>query len=274
MESAICDLGEFESRYPINDELIWSITYQLFISLSILHLKYGIYHKDIKKQNVLVLRVKPGGYFRYIMNDKEYFVKNHGYLFCLHDFGLSIDFKSQEMKGARNAKVRDDGKLEPITCEYELQYNTETRRFFVDKETDPMKVKWVDGDKIITGTYNLTLNERVKPTIPVDTKDFVHFPMMEFFNDIQNLLGTIAGTRDAYVYRYNYKTELYDHLALEDISNKIIEKFRKVQPLDSSFPYDTSSAIYLRADMMLDYLYEEPDNIDNIEVCDLFVCNF
>jgi serine/threonine protein kinase len=228
MEPAMCNFREF-IKMPEGKEMIsnvnshYSILYQLFLSLCTLHFKYGIYHRDIQYGNILVLKVKPGGYFRYIMNGKEYFVKNYGYLFCLHDFGNSMilnpDYSSGEFYGTRNVLVNQDGLLDPINCD-----NSDV-------------INWLDGR---TGTDNkFTINS--KPDKFIDLTDMKKFPPMEFFLDIILII---------IFFRELPKLKL--------INDKV--KFR----------YDANSAIYLRADMMLDYLYEKPIGVTSNNIIHTF----
>lgn len=45
-------------------------------------------HNDLHAGNVLVHKIKPGGYFLYKINNKNYYVPNLGYVFLLWDFGM------------------------------------------------------------------------------------------------------------------------------------------------------------------------------------------
>jgi serine/threonine protein kinase len=228
MEPAMCDFEEF-LNIPEGEEMIsnvnscYSIVYQLFLSLCILHLKYGIFHQDLHSQNILVLPVTPGGYFRYIMNGKEYFVENHGYLFCIHDFGqsqvLHPDYSSREFYGTRNVLVNQDGLLEPINCD------------------NSSVIGWLDGR---VGTNNVFSDELYTSDNVVDLTDMKKFPPMEFYKDIRKIL-------------YQFKD---------------LPKIRSIYT--PSFPYHATSAMYLRADMMFDYLYEDLMGVTNDDIIQTF----
>jgi hypothetical protein len=241
MEPAMCNLDEFikiQKNIFSKTNAFYSIVYQLFLSLCVIHFKYGIYQYDISPYNILVLEIEPGGYLKYILNGKEYFVENHGYLFCIHDFGqsqvLHPDYSSREFYGTRNVLVNQDGKLEPI---------------YRDENTDV--IKWDDGR---IGTYNVFTSESI-PGQQVDLTDMKTFPPIEFFDDIKDLIRVF--------------TDLAFNVSGDGIiSPKQIEKLYQFR--NYKFKYDENSAIFLRADMMLDYLYEKPIGAKESKVKDIF----
>jgi hypothetical protein len=230
MEPAMCNFDEFIVNMASitmisNYRYRYSIIYQLLLGMCVFHLKYGIFHQDLHSQNIIVLKVKTGGYFRYIMNEKEYLVKNYGYLFCLHDFGSSMilnpNYSSGEFYGTRNVLVNQDGLLEPI---YRDNSNV---------------INWLDGR---TGTDNkFTINSN--PDKFIDLTDMKKFPPMEFFYDICEIM-----------YQFD------DLPKINLISDKLYKQFS----------YDEDSAMYLRADMMLDYLYEKPIGVTNDYIVETF----
>jgi serine/threonine protein kinase len=207
MEPAMCDLDKFiyntDGMYMIsNYDTSCSIIYQLFLGIYILHLKYGIVHTDLKSDNILVLRVEPGGYFRYILNGKEYFVRNYGYLFCIHDFGLA---KMRNDK--KRARVLSDGRIEMMS-------------------------------------FKMSNSE-------IDLSDMMQFPYVEFFNDLQDLIKIFV-----------------DGICSDFLNTHLNQKLKSIKR--QSFACDENSAIFLRADMMLDYLYEKPIGVTKHKVIQTF----
>jgi len=64
------------------------------ILISILSFHYftnGIYHHDCHYKNFLFIKIKSGGYFHYKIYNKNYYIKNMGYLWLIWDFGLAKD---------------------------------------------------------------------------------------------------------------------------------------------------------------------------------------
>jgi hypothetical protein len=78
---------------------------------------------------------------------------------------------------------------------------------------------------------------------------------MEFFNDLQDLINIFIDIFNDPSYRNRYDNELKEKL------NRL--------SLDA-FPLSTQSAIFLRADMMLDYLYDKPIGIKEKDIIEKF----
>ena len=67
----------------------YSAYFQIFAGLYALQKYFGITHHDFHFGNVLVHKVTPGGYWKYTIDDKVYYVPNCGWVFTLWDFGMA-----------------------------------------------------------------------------------------------------------------------------------------------------------------------------------------
>lgn len=237
------------------DDIIISMLFQLFAALCWLHFTYGIFHSDIKADNILVLRGESDGVTKYVIDDNEYLIKNVGFIFCLNDFGLSQVFKpnftTQNFLGTRNGRVDANELLEPISCRYGLEFST-TRSNPI--KTQPLPVRW-DNGKISTENRFSTTVDPV-PSIPVDLNDTKTFPPFEFCVDIQNILMTIIGGKGP------FHAIAHQPLRISPNLRTTLLKY-----CFSTFPYSYNSAKFVRADLMLKALYSEIDSgIDNRKV--------
>lgn len=71
--------------------------FQITISIYALQKYFNMTHLDLHSDNILVKKIKKGGYWTYIINNKEYKVPNLGYQFYISDFGhawIPNEFKS------------------------------------------------------------------------------------------------------------------------------------------------------------------------------------
>jgi hypothetical protein len=69
---------------------IWfNALFQIMYSLICLKRYYNMSHTDFHTDNILVQKVKPGGFWTYTLNNKKYYLPNLGFVFLLHDFGFS-----------------------------------------------------------------------------------------------------------------------------------------------------------------------------------------
>jgi serine/threonine protein kinase len=250
MEPAIGDLNNFSkskegSKLIKDSKFIYNMIYQLFLGMCLLHLEYGIYHRDIKSDNILVLKVKPGGYFKYIMDDKEYLVKNYGYIFCIHDFGISFIYNPRYSRGhnygTRNVKIDKNGILNPIRCE-------------LFKDNKDSSIIWYDNKNQteIIGTNNLfmsfTNQSMIEPNYKVKLEKLKQFPPFEFTRDLDRLIDIFIEEKSVFI---------------ENMPFELIYKLESLKFENFSFDVN-NDAIFFRADMMLDYLYDKPINVYSI----------
>ncbi len=68
---------------------------QIFISLMFYYKEVGSYHCDAHNGNFLYHRIKPGGYFHYLIFGKNYFVPNLGYLWIIWDYEQSVSLTAK-----------------------------------------------------------------------------------------------------------------------------------------------------------------------------------
>jgi hypothetical protein len=61
--------------------------FQITVALYTLLKYFNMKHLDLHSGNILVKKITPGGYWKYIINDTTYYVPNLGYIFLINDFG-------------------------------------------------------------------------------------------------------------------------------------------------------------------------------------------
>lgn len=85
------DGGDFESWAERHDEptLWFNALFQIMAGLSAMKRYYNMLHTDFHTKNILIKKVKPGGYWRYTIDEKDYYLPNLGYVFLIHDFGFA-----------------------------------------------------------------------------------------------------------------------------------------------------------------------------------------
>jgi serine/threonine protein kinase len=109
------------------DEVILSILFQILFGVTAFHIKYGIYHRDIKRENILVKQIQPGGYWIYEINGKKYKVPNYGYIPIINDFGVSSSYKPgfslTKSYGIRQIEVLSNDYFIPISDREKIDYD-------------------------------------------------------------------------------------------------------------------------------------------------------
>ena len=68
------------------DEL-YNAYFQIIYSIYTLQLRLNMTHLDLHSDNIIVQKVKPGGYWEYTIHNDTYYVPNMGYIFYINDFG-------------------------------------------------------------------------------------------------------------------------------------------------------------------------------------------
>lgn len=85
--------------------------FQVFVGLYALQKYFNITHHDLHWGNILVHKVKSGGYYKYIIDSKVYYLPNNGWLFTLWDFGYAYSPDNLEIKINRWSDPTDPGRL-------------------------------------------------------------------------------------------------------------------------------------------------------------------
>lgn len=68
-------------------ELWYNAFFQITTAIYTLHKYFNMTHLDLHAENILVKKIKSGGYWSYIINNKTYKIPNLGYIFYINDFG-------------------------------------------------------------------------------------------------------------------------------------------------------------------------------------------
>jgi hypothetical protein len=87
-ELASGDLKEFNSKVK-NHKYLLNTLLQVYLSILSLH-NINIVHNDSHWGNFLYHKIKPGGYFHYIINNTDVYIENLGFYWVIWDFGLSL----------------------------------------------------------------------------------------------------------------------------------------------------------------------------------------
>lgn len=240
--------GNLKNYFKIKrtkDEL-YSCLFQIFAGLYTIQKYAQIMNYDVKKENVLFYDIEPGGYWKYIIFGKSYYVPNLGSLFVLNDFGISrsmdpshIMFRSDKEKtfrlGSRFAFVKNKTFI-PIDSS-----------FSIDEKGDkisPIKINWDNNTSSFGCEFRLF--RKNKNIIPIDLKinnfllpyelnyDFFSnsdiFPPFEFFNDTQDVIRMFIGGKRT--------TQKGNHRPISNLHKSFSDKLKKyLSPTDSMNNY-------------------------------------
>lgn len=83
--------GDFDSwaKKRHSKQLWFNALFQIMYGLICLKRYFNMIHSDFHTKNILVKRVKSGGYWIYTINNINYHLPNLGYIFLIHDLGFS-----------------------------------------------------------------------------------------------------------------------------------------------------------------------------------------
>lgn len=83
--------GDFHdwAKEPHSDEEWYNALFQIMVGLYALKKYFNMIHADFHTRNILVYKVKSGGYWKYKINGNTYYLPNLGYIFLINDFGFA-----------------------------------------------------------------------------------------------------------------------------------------------------------------------------------------
>lgn len=110
--------------------------------------EYGqIHNNDIKTENILVYSVKPGGYWKYTIEGKSYYIPNNGKLFVLNDFGVSETYSPIQVLTDKKEKWKSLGLRLGMVIDNVYSPFSIQSTYYGRKKFKPFKVKWGIKDK-------------------------------------------------------------------------------------------------------------------------------
>jgi hypothetical protein len=142
LDNWVYDIYEDDETIP---DIQWkSLVFQIVYTLNILQKKYKMMHNDLHYGNILVDNtIKPGGYFVYEINNKKYYIPNHGIVLKLWDFEFVMIYSNKIENFYPNQFII--GK-----CEFD-------KKTFITKEPEPMDNSSYDSDDLnVPFNYNET----------------------------------------------------------------------------------------------------------------------
>jgi hypothetical protein len=169
-----------------NEELAVNCVFQIFAGLYSLKKIFNMTHNDLHWGNVLVHKIKPGGYWEYIIDGYSFCVPNLGYVFVIWDFGMihipgKIKGRSEFLSNAdrpvrgetdigrivyilydelKKKKVMKKNELLEYIVRYESNLEDLVKMFTLD-----FGIATPKGNKI--STFNLDIDERgIKAVLP------------------------------------------------------------------------------------------------------------
>ncbi|AAU10891.1 serine/threonine protein kinase [lymphocystis disease virus-China] len=248
-------------------EIIDSAVAQLLMGLNVLHKKYGLIHKDIKAENILIKRVHVIGCFRYETEKRIFYIPNQGYIFMLADFGISSSIKPcyafDAFLGTRNFKVEslglsigwgDDAGIENTLKPFNVKFKPifSTYKYTVKHFTLNAPInRWVNKEGDVLGNYteNSMSAGNLEPELKLDLNDVVTFPAIEFVGDIQDVLRIFAGG-------YRYFQPYFEHPGWEPTSQRIknLVTYRNCVDLQTT---DGKALKYISADITVAFLFPQ-----------------
>lgn len=205
----VTDLAEYTLKSFLEEphtlEEIYSAYLQIYIGIYTINKYFGIIHHDLHADNVLVHKIKAGGYWEYKIEKKTIRIPNYGYLFVLWDFGYS--------------RIPDI--IEPATLEW--LHSRESER---TKALDYLRItEWIDTAMISGNGGDDNIPRKLEKLLRTALKKLN--PVKVIYVLAQNLKGGISGEC---IGKYN-TTKKLNHKGI-----KITEKIKDKKSSFITFP--------------------------------------
>lgn len=201
----------FNQNEKRTDSEVYSALFQILYALHCIQYYAQIMNYDIKKENILYYKIIPGGYWKYVIKNRTYYVPNHGFLFVLTDFGVSRPMsplfkfyktpKEETFRlGHRYAYIKNH-KFIPFTASESK--NTEKIKWSNDMSSNGLnfeqnkKTNIIGCDEIIlTKEDKSYFQEQGLSSDTCSENFFINsdiIPPFEFYNDTQDAIKMLIG---------------------------------------------------------------------------------
>lgn len=210
-EIASMDLDGWLKTLPPIEELN-SCLFQVMAGIHALQHHYLILNNDIKSQNILVYNVNAGGYWKYTIYGRDFYVPNYGKLFIVNDYGISsiyaprfqVEYKQNlRSVGERGFMINNNG-IEPIQNKFiPLQNYNKAQKF--KKSSYKVQINGEEINIIETGIdkngkpdYPPILTSTQKQKLGVDSNNLAFYnspmvPSLDFMIDTQDAIKLFYG---------------------------------------------------------------------------------
>ena len=239
-ELANGDLKSFFNKYDdnrqeITEELLNNAIIQIIMSIATLH-DIGIRHNDTHYGNFLYHKIKPGGYIKYTIRNKSYYLKNLGYLWVIWDFGISTQlngitdyFRDYEMLSLYLRKpVFDKEKAQLYNMRFlakdiENRKNIETRRAQGNlnlKKEIPVLIS-----DLANTIYEFSKNEELEHVVNKTSMEQIIFNKKDNLNEYTKISKTWYNVQvdgkyiDEATFLNEHINKIFTHVFERDVSN-------------------------------------------------------
>ena len=237
-----------------------SCLFQLMAGVMALQKYYQVVTYDMKAQNILYHNVPSGGYWKYRIQNFDYYVPNFGTVFIINDFGTSVSFKPDSIfqnqpgytYGCRPGVVMADHKMTSIPfSSVNFKKNINATRIQVshvslEKNTDMNKVLKLNDDQL------QVLSTRKISTYFDLLNDSETFPPLDFIFDTQDIINLFLN---------EYRTVFPDYKHVNISVPKIIQKKMRMYH-NSDVKYNEDESIHFQistnmSQMLAEYFIED-----------------
>lgn len=163
-EMAHGDLRYFLSRKTkLNNNMFLSIFFQIASAIHSMQILCQNVNRDIKPSNILFFGVKSSGFWKYIINNKTYYVPNKGIVCLLTDFGVSKTYDPRLI-------LSNDKKI--------LKLGTRVG-IHDEKKNQLIPIKGIKTNKMFNWKFNVQ-SPLIQPSINVNTHYISNFDILQF----------------------------------------------------------------------------------------------
>ena len=238
MEAADSDLYTTELPYIYQQE---SVLYQILLGLHALQKYLGMWHRDIKSDNIFIKRVEPGGVLKYIVDNETYYVQNEGFIAYVSDFNVADCLKPGVLTKTYEEYIDYDKYHHPIQVKY---INKQAVGIPLKNEFNK-KSKWTNSknDHVDLVPNPVSLQEM--------HRDPIQFPYINFFGDIQDVIRMFIGGERAQIDQL--------HITIKPELPEMYARLINADAYAIKLPCVTTKCVkYLLAKEMLKTLYRPP----------------
>jgi len=193
--------GDLESWFKTNPEKheLESALFQIMAGIHAYQYYYNVVNNDIKAPNILFYNVNPGGYWKYTIYGRDFYVPNYGKLFIVNDFGVAQIFSPKYNYKSSKEQPLGDRLFMINNHNFEILNSKSVERAdlirWANGQENYIKKNYLLKNKI----YNFpTLNASQKRIIGYDSNqvDFYNsnlVPPLEVLSDTQDVINMFIG---------------------------------------------------------------------------------